>query len=62
MLMLVLAALIAPPMRAEFYQWTPGGRRFHLLTPFEAVMIGGALWVGVRRLAARGSQAGVSGP
>jgi hypothetical protein len=55
--MLVLAALIAPPMRAEFYQWTPGGRRFHLLTPFEAVMIGGALWAGVRRLAARGSHA-----
>ncbi len=62
LLMLVLAALIAPPVRAAFYQWTPGGRRFHLLTPFEAAMIGGALWAGVRRLAARGSQARVSGP
>lgn len=62
LVMLVLAALGAPPVRADFYQWTPGGRRFHLLTPFEAAMIGGALWAGVRRLAARGSQAAVSGP
>ena len=62
LLALVLSALAAPPVRAEFYQWTPGGRRFHLLTPFEAVMIGGALWAGVRRLAARGSQAEPSGP
>lgn len=62
LMMLVLAALVAPPVRADFYEWTPGGRRFHLLTPFEAAMIGGALWAGVRRLAARGSQAAVSGP
>ena len=62
LLALVLAALVAPPVRADFYQWTPGGRRFHLLTPFEAVMLVGALWAGVRRLAARGSQAAASGP
>jgi hypothetical protein len=62
LLALVLAALAAPPVRGEFYKWTPGGRRFHLLTPFEAVMLGGALWAGVRRLAARGSQPVTSGP
>jgi len=59
---LILAAIMAPAVRFTFYNFTPGGRRFHLLTPFEAVMIGAALWTGVRRLAAHGSQESPSGP
>jgi len=56
---LILAAIVAPAIRSDFYNITPGGRRYHLLTPFEAVMIGAALWAGVRRLAARYSTVAV---
>lgn len=48
---LVISAIVAPVVRFPFYNLTPGGRSFHLLTWFEAIVVLGTLWAGVRRLA-----------
>jgi hypothetical protein len=55
------AALLGPLVSSPFFSLTPGGRRFHLLSPFEAVVLLGILWSCVRWLAAR-AQAASSGP
>ena len=52
LLALILASIFGPVFRTPFYNTTPGGRHFHLLTWFETAVILGALWAGVRRLAA----------
>lgn len=52
LLALVVASIFGPVFRTPFYNTTPGGRHFHLVTWFEAAVILGGLWAGVRRLAA----------
>jgi hypothetical protein len=48
-----LAALRAGPLvERPFYRLTPGGRWFHLLSPFEAVVCMAAIWWIVRALVA----------
>ena len=54
LLALVVASIFGPAFRTPFYNTTPGGRHFHLVTWFEAALLLGTLWAGVRRLA--GSQ------
>jgi len=53
---LALAGLIAlvcgPLIERPFYRLTPGGRWFHLLSPFEAVVCVAAVWCLARALAA----------
>jgi hypothetical protein len=49
---LIAASIFGPVVRSPFYNTTPGGRHFHLLTWFETALVLGALWSGVRRLAA----------
>lgn len=61
-LALVVAAIVAPIVRSPFYNLTPGGRSFHLLTWFEAVVALGALWAAVRRLASSSPQSAPSAP
>jgi hypothetical protein len=61
LLALVLAAIVGPVMRSPFYNTTPGGRHFHLLTWFEASLVLGTLWAAVRRLASA-PQASASAP
>jgi hypothetical protein len=48
----MLALLAGPLVPSPFFSVTPGGRRFHLLSPFEAIVVLGFLWQVVRRLAA----------
>jgi hypothetical protein len=48
---LIVASIFWPVVRSPFYNTTPGGRHFHLLTWFEAIVVLGGLWAGVRRLA-----------
>ena len=61
---LALAGLIAlvggPLIGRPFYRLTPGGRWFHLLSPFEAVVCVAAIWFLARDLAA--GHAGISLP
>ena len=52
LLAVVVASIFVPVFRSPFYNTTPGGRHFHLLTWFEATLVLGTLWAGVRRLAA----------
>lgn len=54
LLALVAASIFGPVFRTPFYNTTPGGRHFHLLTWFETAVILGGLWAAVRRLAASG--------
>jgi hypothetical protein len=57
-----LAALVVGPViSSPFYSTTPGGRHFHLLSPFEAAAATGAIWAVVRWLAAAPQPVG-SGP
>jgi hypothetical protein len=49
---LIAASIFGSVMRTPFYNTTPGGRHFHLLTWFETAVVLGAVWAGVRRLAA----------
>jgi hypothetical protein len=58
LLAIVLGAIVGPVLRTPFYNTTPGGRHFHLLTWFETSLVLGTLWAAVRRLA--GSRAQVS--
>jgi hypothetical protein len=51
--LLTTAATLGPLVASPFYRFTPGGRRFHLLSPFEASVMLCALWSGVRLLASR---------
>ena len=51
LLVLVLGAIVGPVLRTPFYNTTPGGRHFHLLTWFETALVLGTLWAAVRRLA-----------
>ena len=46
---LVLALLLGAP-QAPFFRETPGGRSFHLLSAFEAIVVLSLLWWGVRAL------------
>lgn len=57
LLALIAASIFGPAFRTPFYNTTPGGRHFHLLTWFETALIVGTLWAGVRRLAAGQPQA-----
>lgn len=54
-LLLAPAALVAaatgPLVSRPFWSTTPGGRHFHLLSAFEAVIALGLIWAVVRRLA-----------
>jgi FtsH-binding integral membrane protein len=52
LLAVVVASIFVPVFRSPFYNTTPGGRHFHLLTWFETALVLGTLWAGVRRLAA----------
>jgi hypothetical protein len=52
LLSLIGAAVFGSVFRTPFYNTTPGGRHFHLLTWFETALILGTLWAAVRRLAA----------
>jgi hypothetical protein len=56
------AAMLAPLVPTPFYSTTPGGRHFHLLSPFEATVVLAAIWACARRLAAAPDQAVGSGP
>ena len=47
----VVALLSGPVIERPFYRITPGGRWFHLLSPFEAVVCVAALWLIARGLA-----------
>jgi hypothetical protein len=47
----LIAAISGPLIEQPFYRLTPGGRWFHLLSPFEAVVCVAALWFLARRLA-----------
>ncbi len=58
----VAAVGLGPLVSDPFYSTTPGGRHFHLLSPFEATVVLGLLWAGVRRLALLGGQAAGPGP
>ena len=58
---LAVAGLVAlasgPLVQRPFYRLTPGGRWFHLLSPFEAVLCLAAIWFVARDLAsARSAQ------
>jgi len=55
------ALVIGPAVPSPFYSTTPGGRHFHLLSPFEATLVAGALWAAARWLAAPPQPVG-SGP
>lgn len=46
-----IALLCGPLIERPFYRFTPGGRWFHLLSPFEAVVCVAAVWSVVRDLA-----------
>ena len=48
----VIALACGPLIERPFYRLTPGGRWFHLLSPFEAVVYVAALWFLARDLAA----------
>jgi VanZ like protein len=61
-LALIVASIFWPIVRSPFYNTTPGGRHFHLLTWFETVVILGAQWAGVRQLAGSRPQPAASGP
>jgi hypothetical protein len=58
----VLALVAGPLVASPFFSVTPGGRRFHLLSPFEALAVLGFLWQVVRRLAAAPVQGSRSEP
>jgi len=47
-LALLAAIIVSPPALIPFYSFTPGGRAFHRLSGFEAVLAVALLWVGVR--------------
>src|SRR5262245_55432273 len=48
----IMTFLLSPPMWTPFYSVTPGGRVFHKLAGFEAVIAVAALWAAVRGVAA----------
>jgi hypothetical protein len=58
----VLVLVVGPMVSSPFFSVTPGGRRFHLLSPFEALVAIGFLWHVVRRLAAASAQGSRSEP
>lgn len=47
----LVALASAPLVQRPFYRLTPGGRWFHLLSPFEAVLCLAAIWFVARDLA-----------
>jgi hypothetical protein len=47
----LIALLCGPVIQQPFYRLTPGGRWFHLLSPFEAVVCVAAVWLLTRTLA-----------
>jgi hypothetical protein len=47
----LLAIVVGPLVASPFFSVTPGGRHFHLLSPFEAIVVVGFLWQVVRGLA-----------
>ena len=49
----ILALVLSPPVWTPFYSVTPGGRVFHKLTGFEAVIAVAALSAAVRAVTAR---------
>jgi hypothetical protein len=51
LLALIVASIFGPVVRSPFYNTTPGGRHFHLLTWFETSLVIGTLCAGVRKLA-----------
>jgi hypothetical protein len=62
LLSLVVAAIFSPVARTPFWNTTPGGRQFHLLTWFETMIALGTLWAVVRRLASSLPQDSRSAP
>jgi hypothetical protein len=58
-----IAALLAGPVvELPFYRMTPGGRPFHLLSPFSAVVVLAAIWMTVRDVTASGQPRSGAGP
>jgi hypothetical protein len=51
----VVALLSGPLIETPFYRVTPGGRLFHLLSPFEAVVALAVVWFITRNLASAGA-------
>jgi hypothetical protein len=51
----VVAVIAGPVIERPFFRLTPGGRWFHLLSPFEAVVSLAVIW-GITRLLTRGSR------
>lgn len=49
----VVALMAGPVIERPFFRLTPGGRWFHLLSPFEAVVSLAVIW-GITRLLTRG--------
>jgi hypothetical protein len=47
----LIAGLFGPLIEQPFYRLTPGGRWFHLLSPFEAVVCTAAVWCLIRTVA-----------
>ena len=47
----LIALLCGPVIERPFYRLTPGGRWFHLLSPFEAVVCVAAVWCLTRAVA-----------
>jgi hypothetical protein len=48
LLALAGALVLGPPMTLPFFQPTAPGGRYHLLAPFEAFVLIGGVWLGVR--------------
>jgi hypothetical protein len=59
---LVVSSIFWPVVRSPFYNTTPGGRHFHLLTWFETLVVFGALWSGVRTLAQASAEEETAAP
>jgi hypothetical protein len=52
----LLALALSPPVWTPFFSVTPGGRVFHKLAASEAVIVAGALWLGIRDVTMRATR------